>query len=101
MSGHVEEFINEPYSTAIWLSIGITTVVLVVICYFSSMYYQASASDAMVGREEGGRVGYDLAELRAYENEMATALKWVDKEKGVVQIPMDVAMDLVVKSYQK
>jgi hypothetical protein len=43
----------------------------------------------------------ELSELRAYEGEMATTLKWVDKEKGVVQIPIDVAMDLVVKSYQK
>jgi len=101
MSGHVEEFINEPHSVAIWLSVGITTVVLIVICYFSAMYYQASASDAMGVREESGHLGGELAELRAYEDEMTTALKWIDKEKGVVQVPMDVAMDLVVKSYQK
>lgn len=101
MSGHVEEFVNEPNSIGIWLSMGLTTITLIVICYFGSLYYRASASDAMGGRESTGGMGAELAELRAYEAEMAGTLKWVDKDKGVVQIPIDVAMDLVVKSYQK
>lgn len=101
MSGHVEEFVNEPNSIGIWLSMGLTMFSLIVICYFGSLYYMASSSDTVRGREAVGGIGAELSELRAYEGEMATTLKWVDKEKGVVQIPIDVAMDLVVKSYQK
>jgi hypothetical protein len=101
MSGHVEEFVNEPNSAGIWLSMGLTTIVLITIVYFGSLYYRASASTALDRREEMGGIGSDLAALHAYENEMATTLKWIDKDKGIVQIPIDVAMDLVVKSYQK
>jgi len=101
MSGHVEEFINDPNSIRIWLSMGLTAIVLIVICYFGSLYYMASASDTMRGRESAGGIGAELAALREYEGDMATTLKWIDKDKGVVQIPIDVAMDLVVKSYQK
>ncbi len=101
MSGHVEEFVNEPNSAGIWLSMGLTTVVLIVIVYFGSLYYRASASHAMDSREENGEISAELAALHAYESEMAGTLKWINKDEGLVQVPIDVAMDLVVKAYQK
>lgn len=101
MSGHVEEFVNEPSSSGIWWSMAVTTVVLGIIVYFGSLYYRASASHVMNHREETGEIGSELAALRAYESEMASTLKWIDKDNGRVQIPIDVAMELVVKVYQK
>ena len=80
---------------------GITTVGLVLIVYFGTLYYRASASDMMNARETSGGVSAELAALRSYERETAGTLKWIDKSNGIVQVPIDVAMDLVVKSYQK
>ncbi|HMD34624.1 MAG TPA: hypothetical protein VKH42_06645 [Vicinamibacterales bacterium] len=39
----------------------------------------------------------DLRELRAREDEMLTTYGWVDKNQGVVRIPIDQAMRMVVE----
>lgn len=38
----------------------------------------------------------DLVTLRAAENEQLSKLAWVDKSKGIVQIPIERAMELLV-----
>jgi hypothetical protein len=38
-----------------------------------------------------------LVELRAREDAQLGSYAWVDKEKGIVQIPIDRAMELVVR----
>jgi hypothetical protein len=39
----------------------------------------------------------DLAEMRAREDEILTTYGWVDKNAGVVRIPIEVAMKLVLE----
>jgi hypothetical protein len=38
-----------------------------------------------------------LADLRAKQAKQAQTYAWVDQKKGIVQIPIDRAMDLIVK----
>ncbi|MBM3843776.1 MAG: hypothetical protein FJ397_11045 [Verrucomicrobia bacterium] len=40
-----------------------------------------------------------LTELRAAEATQATSYAWIDKDKGVVQLPLERAMELTVKQY--
>lgn len=40
-----------------------------------------------------------LAELRANEAQHAASYAWVDQEAGVVQLPIDRAMELTVQRY--
>lgn len=40
-----------------------------------------------------------LVELRAKEAEQAASYAWIDKQAGVVQVPLDRAMELTVKHY--
>jgi hypothetical protein len=40
-----------------------------------------------------------LAELHAKQAKQAASYAWVDQKKGVVQLPLDVAMDLTVQRY--
>jgi hypothetical protein len=39
----------------------------------------------------------DLADLRAKEDDMLTSYGWVDKNAGVVRIPIDAAMKLTLE----
>ncbi|RMD85938.1 MAG: hypothetical protein D6815_00855 [Candidatus Dadabacteria bacterium] len=39
----------------------------------------------------------DLLALRAWENEVLTSYGWVDREKGIVRIPIERAMDLIAR----
>ncbi|MBI5689458.1 MAG: hypothetical protein HZC55_05120 [Verrucomicrobia bacterium] len=41
-----------------------------------------------------------LAELRAKETKQAASYAWIDQKAGVVQLPLDRAMDLTVQHYQ-
>ena len=41
----------------------------------------------------------NLAELHAKQTKQATSYAWVDQKKGVVQLPLDVAMALTVEKY--
>jgi hypothetical protein len=43
------------------------------------------------------RPAEDLAAFRQWESEILESYGWVDREKGVVRIPIDRAMELVVK----
>jgi hypothetical protein len=41
----------------------------------------------------------NLAELRAKQAKQAASYAWVDQKAGVVQLPLDVAMELTVQKY--
>jgi hypothetical protein len=45
-----------------------------------------------------GRAGY-LAELRAKQQKQATTYAWVDQKAGIVQLPIDRAMEMTVQEY--
>ena len=45
-----------------------------------------------------GRSAY-LADLRAKQQKQATTYAWVDQKAGVVQLPIDRAMELTVQAY--
>ncbi len=42
-----------------------------------------------------------LAELRGKEHASATSYGWVDKDKGVVRLPLDRAIELTIQEQQK
>jgi hypothetical protein len=44
------------------------------------------------------RLAY-LTDLRAQQEKQATSYGWVDQKNGVVQLPIDRAMELVVEQY--
>jgi hypothetical protein len=41
----------------------------------------------------------NLADLHAKQEKQATSYAWVDQKAGVVQLPLDVAMELTVQHY--
>ena len=41
----------------------------------------------------------NLADLRAKQAKQAESYAWVDQKAGVVQLPLDVAMELTVQKY--
>ena len=42
-----------------------------------------------------------LAELRGKEQTAATSYAWIDKDKGVVRLPIDRAVELVIEESKK
>ena len=42
-----------------------------------------------------------LAELRGKEQSAATTYGWVDKDKGVIRLPLERAIELTIQEHQK
>lgn len=102
MSDHhgVVEFQDEPnVGASSWVIVG-TFICLIIIVWGGLVYYRSAQSEALDQRELNGQQTVELQKLRQYEADSLQALRWIDKSKGQVQIPIDLAMELVRQSYQ-
>lgn len=45
-------------------------------------------------------VGEDLKKLRDHEEQVLNSYTWIDRSKGIVRIPIDRAIDLMVEEHQ-
>jgi len=103
MSDHhdgVVEFQDEPnVGVSSWVLV-LTFICLSVIVWGGLIYYRSAQSDALDQRELNGKQTVELQKLRQYEADSLQSLRWVDKSKGQVQIPIDLAMELVRQRYQ-
>jgi len=70
-------------------------VLIVVIAYLPKT--PAPLGDGQRTPEERKAV---LAELRAKEAKASTSYAWVDQEKGIVQLPIDRAVELTIQEYK-
>ncbi len=102
MSDHhaVVEFQDEPNLSVSWWVIVLTVIFLVIIVFSGLVYYRSVQSKALNLRELQGQPSAELKALRHHEATSLNTLKWVDKTKGQVQIPIGRAMELVRQDYQ-
>lgn len=78
----------------VW-GVGFTVVVMAMLIWLHSWFYVVR-NDVVQERVLSVK-DPRLQELHTLENEELTTYGWVDKDQGVVRIPIDRAMDLVVK----
>src|SRR5689334_22214197 len=71
--------------------IGLIVVILGIHAYFDHIRDQATYDKVMVP------ISDDLKNLRAQEDEELNNYKYLDRNKGVVQIPISRAMELIAK----
>ncbi len=104
---------HTPSSRAFWLS-----VVGIIGCFliFAALLHLAGVPDRAAdttipaGMSDEDRLAAGLltpaertqrlSELRIKEDHALTSYQWVDKEKGIVRLPIDRAMELVVRDAQ-
>src|SRR6185369_6311772 len=74
----------------------VALIAYVLVC----LYWFRGAKDSELSEKQAMVDLSQLDILRAKENETLTQYKWLDKDKGRVQIPVAVAMDLIVKEHE-
>jgi hypothetical protein len=84
---------NAPLTALIGIVFAIVLFVLVVL--LQALFYRQEQEENV--RKVVAVAPEELSQLRAQQEELLHSYKFLDPQKGVVAIPIDVAMDLVVK----
>lgn len=82
------------------LAVGLagTMVLLATVLFLQGLYNRAETAvvERMVVRE----APEELQRLRAEQLAVLNGFRWVDEKAGVVAVPIDLAMELVVRDYR-
>jgi hypothetical protein len=94
--GH--EMSDFSWTTVLWL-LPISVFILLVFFAVCISWFKG-AKDHEIDEKQAMLQTTELNQLHAQENEVLSSYKWVDKEKGRVQIPIDRAMELIAKEHE-
>ncbi len=81
--------------------VGIIGAILLVVIIVALQGYFLKEQRLEVARKAAGRPVAELSALRTKQLERLGGYRWVDRSKGVVAIPVDRAMELVVRQWQQ
>lgn len=89
------EGIGDP-STSVTLVVGAVGAILLVTCVVLLQAYFNRSEAGEVRRKVIAVAPEELAQARAEQLEVLNSYRWIDEKAGVVGIPIDRAMELVV-----
>lgn len=94
---HGSKNISEDPKSSTIAVIGVVGAVLifVIIVWLQAVFYRVE--EAEIRRKNYARVPEEMAKLRAEQQENLNRFGWVDEKGGVVSIPIDRAMEAVVR----
>jgi hypothetical protein len=111
----MNDVVNKPSSGAFWLSaigiIGCFLIFVVIVLLASRNLSKTAAADPTANLKPEERLEHNiltpeerkarLTELRAKETQELNAYEWIDRDKGVVRLPIDRAIELTVRDLQQ
>ncbi len=97
-SGEIHHDLQQPDHIRLTVAILASAVIIFLSVWGCYLFYVGTLSDE-VRLKESGPAPMAIRELRVTETAELTRLQWVDQAKGQVKIPIDMAMDAVVKKY--
>ena len=72
-----------------------TVLTFTVVVFLSAVFF--SAEDAEIRRKIVDETPRAIGELRAEQNEVLGSYRWIDREAGIVAIPIDRAMEMMIE----
>lgn len=89
----------EDVNVPLMVTLGIVAVVVVYlsITFMTAWFYKYQQAE--IERKVISQKFESLAKLEREQTEKLSSYRWVDKEKGIVAIPIDRAMELIVAEY--
>ena len=87
---------GEPSARGLLVFIVVAVVILVAVFVGTTAYYEF-AREKQEDESVQAKPSEELAALRAREDSQLKTYGYIDKSKGVVQIPLDRAMELIAK----
>jgi len=90
---------TEEDSKAVFYSVLITSILLAVVIVGSYYYFKASLSAENNRKQLEASRSRSLVKLEKSYQKNLNSLTWINQSKGQVRIPIDMAMNNVVKDY--
>ena len=90
---------TEPDVFASSASIVITGFLLVAVVLGSYVFYKSTVSDELARKQDTPKPQVRV-QLENYETQQLNNLTWLNKSKGEVKVPIDVAKRLIIKDYK-
>lgn len=102
MSEHsvVRHDLTEPRSFEIGLWI-LALTILLVLSFISTWFFYRSRSSQELNLKEQTPVPIALQQLRNYEQQELNSVKWLNQNEDKIQIPIQQAMELVIRDYSQ
>ncbi|RAP32752.1 hypothetical protein DID75_04105 [Candidatus Marinamargulisbacteria bacterium SCGC AG-410-N11] len=91
---------SEPKTFILGINIVFLIIILIITFIVFGMFFN-SLKNIEQNKKQNIGPNKELTKLKNYENKELSTLKWLDKKKGKVQIPIDLAIKNVAKTYQK
>jgi hypothetical protein len=81
--------------------IGIVSALLLIVIVIGIQAWFMSEQSAEIERKFGDAQATSLVNLKTEQQHNLETGRWVDRKKGIVQIPIEQAMELIVKDHGK
>lgn len=87
---------NMPDQSMIWLSYFAASLFVIGSFVFIFYFYQTTRSNEQAKKEWYGSY-VPLEQLHLYESEQLHTYQWIDQAKGIVKVPIDIAMTALIQ----
>ena len=92
------KFYDDPNSASTWMVAFISVLVLIVTILFLQVVYYGVLKDEVIAKRP---TSYPVDQERQTQiAQIEQGVRWVDKDAGIVGMPIEMAMDQVVASRQ-
>ena len=97
-SGEINHDQQEPNGLIIYISIAATTIALIVVVFFSLIFYKSTRSD-IVNARLNTETYSELRDIQLYEAEILGTSKWLNKAKTKARLSIEDAKAYTLKTY--
>ena len=91
---------DKPNNLVILIGVIVSCVFIVVSIIGCYLFYRGTQNTEL-DRKESSSSYLPLKQLRAYEHEELHTLKWINKDRNNVQIPIDMAIQNIIRRYNR
>ena len=92
--------LNQPKIIWIMVSMLLVVVFLALIYIYSIYFYKAYTSKELNDKAIPHQKSQEQLELAQYESLNLNTFQWIDRKSKKVQVPIHLAMSLVIRDYQ-
>ena len=99
-NGEINHDLEEPNNSILWIGVLITTT-FITACILFSIFYFKELTTIELNNKDNTPKSYELSKMEIEAKESLSKFKYLNEEKTLVQVPLNIAKKLVLKEYER